>query len=83
MQGLVSVCPAGCSQCTSTKKCVDSPSTIIAGNFRGDTVHVNKKFTFDDRRTIVLRCERLRFVPDETVRERKRNGAKTVCKTVH
>ena len=38
------------------------------------TVRVNKKFTFDDRRTIVLRCERLRFVPDETVRERKRNG---------
>ena len=50
-------------------------------------VPVNKKFTFDDRRTIVLRCERLHFVPDEMVRERKqngngteRNGAKTVCK---
>ena len=38
------------------------------------TVHVNKKFTFNDRRTIVLRCERLRFVPEEMVRERKRNG---------
>ena len=47
------------------------------------TVPVNKNFTFDDRRTIVLRCERLRFVPDEMVQERKRNGAKTVCKTVH
>ena len=38
------------------------------------TVPVNKKFTFDDRRTIVLRCKRLRFVPDEMVRERKWNG---------
>ena len=38
------------------------------------TVRVNKIFTFDDCRTIVLLCERLRFVPDETVRERKRNG---------
>ena len=38
------------------------------------TVPVNKKFTFDDRRTIVLWCERLCFVPDETVRERKLNG---------
>ena len=36
------------------------------------TVPVNKKFTFDDRRTIVLRCERLRFVPDEMVRERNK-----------
>ena len=35
------------------------------------TVPVNKKFTFDDCRTIDLRCERLRFVPDETVQERK------------
>ena len=41
-----------------------------------DTVSVNIKFTFDDRRTIVLRCKHLRFVPDETVRERKRNGTK-------
>ena len=40
----------------------------------GGTVPVNKKFTFDDRRTIVLRCGRLHFVPDETVRERKWNG---------
>ena len=47
------------------------------------TVRVIKKFTFDDRQTIVLRCERLRFVPDETVQERKRNGAKMVCKMVY
>ena len=32
--------------------------------------------TFDDRRTIVLLCERLRFVPNEIERERKRNGTK-------
>ena len=31
------------------------------------TVPVNKKFTFDDCRTIVLLCEHLRFVPNKTV----------------
>ena len=36
-------------------------------------IRVNKKFTFR-LSNVVLRCERLRFVPDETVRERKRNG---------
>ena len=40
------------------------------------TVSINKTFTFDDRRTIVLRCESLRFIPNEKVRERKRNGTK-------
>ena len=52
------------------------------------TVPVNKKFTFDYRRTIVLRCERLRFVPNSengngTEQSQKRNGVKTVCKMVN